>query len=222
MSATIVALHGFLGCGADWAAVQAASSFRARWVCPDLFAPSTNGFARPPEISQAWLVGYSFGARLALRWLTGQPERWQGALLLSVNPGNFMTDAQRAEREQADRRWAAAFRAEGWEAVLARWNTQQIFSGRGGPSRREADFDRARLAEALENHSVAGQFTDQAKLPGRLVWLAGAEDGKFVSLLGSMRSTGFPGTFSTVAGAGHRLLFDAPGAVAAALDQLTA
>jgi pimeloyl-ACP methyl ester carboxylesterase len=37
-----------------------------------------------------------------------------------------------------------------------------------------------------------------------------------------MRDTGFPGVFSVVPDAGHRLLHDAPGAVAEALDRLTA
>jgi hypothetical protein len=37
-----------------------------------------------------------------------------------------------------------------------------------------------------------------------------------------MRDTGFPGTFSVVPDAGHRLLPDAPRAVAEALDRLTA
>jgi 2-succinyl-6-hydroxy-2,4-cyclohexadiene-1-carboxylate synthase len=223
MSGRVVALHGFLGCGADWQAVRAASTARLDWICPDLFARhSSEAPWLLPAGEPAWLLGYSYGARRALQLLADEPSRWRGAVLVSVNPGNFMTDAQRAERKQADRDWAAAFRHEDWSRLLARWNAQGVFAGSAGPRRVEADFDRTKLADALENFSVADQFVDQAKLTGRLVWMAGGGDSKFVRLLESMRDTGFPGTFSVVAAAGHRLLHDAPGAVAEALDRLTA
>jgi alpha-beta hydrolase superfamily lysophospholipase len=52
--------------------------------------------------------------------------------------------------------------------------------------------------------------------------MAGERDGKFVTLQASMRDAGFPGTFPLVEGAGHRLLVEAPDAVAAALDHLVA
>jgi hypothetical protein len=74
----------------------------------------------------------------------------------------------------------------------------------------------------LRDLSVAGQFTDPLRLPSNLVWMAGERDGKFVTLQASMRDAGFPGTFPRVEGAGHRLLIEAPNAVAAALDHLVA
>ena len=222
MSATIVALHGFLGRGSDWDAVRAAAGGNLRWICPDLFAPGGGDFASPPVVDEpAWLAGYSFGARLALRWLEDDPRRWRGALLVSANPGNFLSDAGREARRVSDTRWAEAFRRESWEPLMAEWNGQEVFGGAPMPSRAEADFDRAKLADALEKFSVAGQFTDPARLRGPLVWLAGERDRKFAGILDSMREAGFPGTFLPVAGAGHRLLQEAPEAVAAALGRLT-
>ena len=223
MSATIVALHGFLGRGSDWDAVRAASKADAHWLCPDLFAPGAGDLrALPPFGGKAWLAGYSFGARLALRWLTAHPDRWHGALLLSVNPGNFQTEVQREERRQTDRAWARDFRSEAWDVLVAKWNAQDVFAGRACPLRGEKDFDRAKLAAALEDFSVADQFTDPLRLPSRLTWMAGGRDDKFAGLQTSMREAGFPGTFSVVDGAGHRLLTEAPDAVAAALDDLVA
>jgi len=223
MSATIVALPGFLGSGSDWHAVQAAAKADARWWCPDLFARGAGDLCAVPDFEgKAWLAGYSFGARLALRWLTAQPERWHGALLLSVNPGNFQTDVQREERRRTDRAWARAFRSEAWDGLVAEWNAQDIFAGRAGPPREEKDFDRAKLAAALEDFSVADQFTDTMRLPGALVWMAGEGDAKFRALLDEMRNAGFPGSFFAVPGAGHRLLQEAPEEVARALDRLTA
>ena len=74
----------------------------------------------------------------------------------------------------------------------------------------------------LVEDSVAGQFTDPLRLPTHLVWMAGARDAKFVRLQNLMRDAGFPGTFPVVGEAGHRLLLEAPEAVAGALDDLVA
>jgi pimeloyl-ACP methyl ester carboxylesterase len=74
----------------------------------------------------------------------------------------------------------------------------------------------------MERFSVAAQFTDPLRLPPRLTWLAGARDAKFAGLQSAMREAGFPGTFLLVGEAGHRLLGEAPAAVAAALDDLVA
>lgn len=219
---TIVALHGFLGCGRDWDAVRAHGPSGARWICPDLFAPTAESW-EPPEVDgDVWLAGYSFGARLALRWITAEPARWRGALLLSVDPGNFQTDSDRAMRRKADAAWAVAFREEPWDRVLHRWNAQAVLAGSATPRRDESAFSRTRLAEALEKFSVADQWTDPLRLEGAFSWMAGGADGKFSALLESMRCAGFPGSFTSVAGAGHRLLHEAPEAVAAALGRLVA
>jgi pimeloyl-ACP methyl ester carboxylesterase len=106
--------------------------------------------------------------------------------------------------------------------LVSKWNAQDVFAGSAGQLREEKDFDRAKLAAALEDFSVADQFTDTMVLAGDFVWLAGDGDAKFRALLDEMRNAGFPGSFFPVPGAGHRLLQDAPAAVAAALDRLTA
>lgn len=143
-------------------------------------------------------------------------------MLLSANPGNFQSDQERAARRAADDLWAKAFRQDPWNDVLDRWNAQDVLAGGTAPLRTEADYDRAKLSAALRDLSVAGQFTDPMRLPSNLVWMAGERDGKFVTLQASMRDAGFPGSFPLVEGAGHRLLIEAPNAVAAALDHLVA
>lgn len=222
MNGTVVALPGFLGKGSDWAEVRAASQAGLRWICLDLFARGAEP-VRPPAVEgPCWLAGYSFGARLALRWLQEAPEKWEGALLLSVDPGNFQTEEERVARRKSDADWSAAFRAERWEVMTDHWNGQAVFQNNTAPVREERDFDRGKLAAALVEDSVAGQFTDPLRLPTRLVWMAGARDGKFVRLQNQMRDAGFPGTFPVVGEAGHRLLLEAPQAVAGALDDLVA
>lgn len=222
MNGTVVALPGFLGRGGDWEEVRAASQAGLRWICLDLFAPGAEP-VRPPAVEgPCWLAGYSFGARLALRWLQDAPEKWEGALLLSVNPGNFQTEEERVARRASDADWSAAFRTERWEVVTDRWNAQAVFQDGDAPPREERDFDREKLAAAFRDYSVADQFTDILRLPVPLVWMAGARDGKFVRLQNLMRNAGFPGTFPVVGEAGHRLLHEAADAVAGALDDLVA
>jgi len=143
-------------------------------------------------------------------------------LLLSANPGNFQSDRDRAARREADHRRAAAFRAELWDEVVRLWNAQELFAGSPAVVRAETDYDRDRLATALRELSVADQFTDPLRLPDRLVWMAGGADKKFVALQKETRNAGFPGMFLVVEGAGHRLLLEAPEAVASALDDLVA
>lgn len=222
MSTKIVALHGFLGRGSDWQAVREVSTDGLDWICPDLFAPGMAGFEPPAVDGPCWLAGYSFGARLALRWLQQTPDRWRGALLLSVNPGNFQSEEDRAARRASDAAWAEAFRRDSWEILLHRWDTQPVLASSPAPRREEKDFDRGKLARALVEYSVADEFTDPLRLPPRLTWLAGARDEKFADLQKAMRDAGFPGTFEVVEGAGHRLLSEAPSAVAAALGNLVA
>lgn len=222
MKRAVIALPGFLGSGSDWHAVRAASKSDFEWICPDLFGSGVCTFD-PPETNDAcWLAGYSFGARLALSWLQKEPARWCGALLLSVNPGNFLNGTERAMRRQADADWAAAFEQDPWCDVVDRWNNQTVLAGCPARRREEADFDRTKLAAALRHFSVASQFTDPLRLPNRLTCMAGERDSKFCALQTSMREAGFPGIFLTVRGAGHRLLDEAPAAVAGALDDLVA
>ena len=222
MKPRIVALPGFLGRGSDWDQVRANSKCGAEWICPNLFAPGAASFD-PPEIEgPCWLAGYSFGARLALRWMQDAPDRYLGALLLSVNPGNFQSDDERAVRRTSDENWASRFREDAWDDLTSAWDAQEIFGGQPAPGRSESDFDRAKLALALTKFSVADQFADPLRLPSRITWLAGALDKKFCGLLDDMRRAGFPGSFLRVEEAVHRLLSEAPEAVAAALDDLVA
>ncbi len=217
----LVALHGFLGRGSDWDAVRSASRAPLAWICPDLFASEAQDFAVPPALpDKAWLAGYSFGARLALRWLQAEPDRWHGALLLSANPGNFQTDAERSARTVSDRAWARRFGLEDWDTLVAAWHAQEVLAGGPSPRREEKNFDRGKLGRALVEYSAADQFTDPLRLDGSFFWLAGAEDAKFAKLLGSMRAAGFPGSFFEVPSAGHRLLSEAPDVIASALDRL--
>ena len=222
MKTRLIALPGFLGSGEDWDPVRAQSKADLEWICPNLFTPDSIGFASPVGDEPAWLAGYSFGARLALRWMNENPGRWLGALLLSANPGNFQLENERVLRHAADAAWGRAFRGQPWDSVMMRWNAQDVFGDARAPLRLENGYSRGRLAEALENSSVADQFTDPLRLPSRLAWLAGEMDRKFVALQESERQAGFPGVFLTVPGVGHRLLHEAPGAVAAALDDLVA
>jgi pimeloyl-ACP methyl ester carboxylesterase len=109
----VLFLHGFMGSGADWAAVISALDERFYCVAPDLpghgrslgltpQAYTINGAAKMLRelldglgISRAALAGYSMGGRLALYLALRHPEECPGLFLESASPG--IEDA--AERE---------------------------------------------------------------------------------------------------------------------------
>ncbi|HRC56005.1 MAG TPA: alpha/beta fold hydrolase, partial [Kofleriaceae bacterium] len=77
-----------------------------------------------PALSQAVVVGYSLGARVALGLLAeGLTRR---AILIGVNPG--LASAERASRQRADAAWVELLLQEGVEAFAARWEAQDLFA----------------------------------------------------------------------------------------------
>ena len=56
MKPVILALSGFLGRGADWDAVRAASRADVQWICPDLFAPGDTLWEPPETAAPCWLA----------------------------------------------------------------------------------------------------------------------------------------------------------------------
>jgi hypothetical protein len=88
------------------------------------------------------------------------PDRYLGAVLLSVNPGNFQSDDERAVRRAADDLWAEAFRKDPWNDVSARWNSQDVLAC-------TCWFHSS--GKTLRRSSVGGGFVDRRKSFLRLV-----------------------------------------------------
>jgi 2-succinyl-6-hydroxy-2,4-cyclohexadiene-1-carboxylate synthase len=184
----ITALHGFLGLPSDW----------------DFLREAGFDIATPPREGDANL-GYSRGGRLALQALL-DGAKYKAAVLIStrVSPATESREA-----------WARRFEHDDWETLLRDWNAQPLFGGHV-LSRREEDFDRAELARQLrENVPAALPRLHELTLP--TLWIAGARDAKYVAEAELAASRAPGAAVEIVEGAAHRVPWERPDAVVAAL-----
>lgn len=160
----LICLHGFLGRGADWDFLRDAG-FEVK--APSLFSGDSLDDIKPSAGDT--LLGYSMGARIALRLLQKYPVR---AVLVSSGltfhePG----------RQELNETWAKRFESEPWDSVIEAWNAQGVFGGRANPLvRNEADYDRAKLAAAMRDWAPASI----ANITSPTLWIAGEDDAKYV------------------------------------------
>jgi 2-succinyl-6-hydroxy-2,4-cyclohexadiene-1-carboxylate synthase len=237
----LLALHGFLGRPSDWD--ELAASLPGATVEPiDLWAmldrPEVIDWTSMSAVLDAtlvdalgaddgrpaFLVAYSFGARLALssRLLSRRGRAVRGVCLVSCNPGLADDDTTaREERRATDEAWAA--RIMTWPApeIWRAWDAQPALSGPGQPPPREGlPASRETLARALTRFSLASQLDLRPRLRawiGPLLWVTGVRDAKFEGIARGLSESGVPAAFVTCADAGHRVPWDNPSAFADAL-----
>lgn len=213
----IYALHGFLGRPEDWEGVFGAGQAR----CPDLFvldeiknglwgwSERFNAAVQRESCTPRILCGYSLGGRLALHALLAAPDLWDAAIILSAHPG-LACSSERLERCASDKIWAARFRNEPWEGVLAAWDSQKIFThDPPNKSRLEVAFDREALAAVFEHWSLGLQDDlrpSLAALDLPILFVTGALDAAYSSLGASLRLRSKTSRCLSLPLAGHRLL----------------
>jgi len=237
----LLALHGFLGRPSDWGEL-AASFPEATVTAIDLWAmldqpevtdwPSMStaldatliDAAGADDNRPAFLVAYSFGARVALssalRSARGRPIR--GVCLVSCNPGLAEGDlTARDERRVTDGAWSERILTWPEPEIWRAWDAQPVLSGPGPtPLRDGLPASRETLARALTRFSLAGQPDFRPRLRawgGPLLWVTGARDAKFEGIARELSESGVPAAFVTCADAGHRVPWDNPAAFADAL-----
>ncbi|MEX2579460.1 MAG: alpha/beta fold hydrolase [Verrucomicrobiales bacterium] len=211
----IVALHGNLGCAADWqdlgiAGLEAVDLWDYSHLSFSDFAGELTRHL-VEESERPILAGYSLGGRLALHALAAYPGRWKGAVILSAHPGLFSVE-ERIARRAADELWAERAREMRWDEFLKTWNRQGVFSGEEVPLDRVAlEPRREAIARGFENWSLGRQENLRPRLQSfaaPVLWLTGERDRKFNELGAKMRGV-FPDCrHEVVAGHGHRLLSD--------------
>ena len=141
----LLLLHGFTGRGTSWAAHARALARRFRTIVVDLPGHGRSGTARPERMSvertaddlatilersdavPAHVVGYSLGARVALRLAIAHPASVDRLVLESASAG-LDTDAERAARREADEALARRLEVDGIDAFVAEWEAQPIFA----------------------------------------------------------------------------------------------
>ncbi|WP_295879864.1 alpha/beta fold hydrolase [uncultured Thiohalocapsa sp.] len=228
-------LHGFTGTGADWdfwpatAPAALAPDLPGHGDSPDPrgdFAAETERLLAVLPAGVERLVGYSLGGRIALCLLAAAPQRFTAATIVSAHPGLFNA-GQRDGRRAVDQRWIALLRTAGIAAFVDAWERQALFASQDRlPADVLAAQRRRRLAQRAEGLAASLACCGLAEMPdtwaalrrwpGRLSWLAGARDDKFVAIAERVARER-PGTqVHIVPDAGHNLLLEAPAAVLAA------
>ena len=164
----VLLLHGFTGTSDAWDTIGADLVARHRILVPCL--PGHGGTSASPEAmsveatadalaallatrdaAPAHVVGYSLGARVALRLVVAHPEVVDRLVLESPSAG-LPTEAERAARRAADEALAARIEADGIERFVDEWERNPVFAGATSP-----DPDRvARVREMRLGNDPAG------------------------------------------------------------------
>lgn len=165
----ITALHGFLGRPSDWDFLKDAG-----------FDVDARELDDVPPAGDT-LLGYSMGGRIALHALL-DGAKYARAVIVSAGLGIEGDDA-RAARRAADEKWATRFEHDDWEIVLRDWNAQPLFGG-DVRVRRERDYDRRRVVDALRRWSPGvlpplAPRLHEIEIP--VLWMAGERDAKYVA-----------------------------------------
>lgn len=169
------------------------------------------------EITQATLVGYSMGGRLALYLALHFPERFPKAVVESASPG-LKTEAERCARVQHDCAWADRIEAN-FADFLAQWYEQPLFESlRQHPQFEQIVQQRSQqfpteLAKSLRAMSTGHQPSLWKKLQAHqnpILLIVGARDRKFIAINQEMQSLCKTATLVIVPHTGHNVHIEDP------------
>jgi 2-succinyl-6-hydroxy-2,4-cyclohexadiene-1-carboxylate synthase len=143
----LLLLHGFTGRGTSWGAHADAFARHARVIAVDLPGHGRSGAADPGRMTvertaddlvailrqsaatPADVLGYSLGARIALRLAVAHPEVVARLVLESPSAG-LETERDRRDRRAADEALATRIELDGTEAFVDEWERIPVFATR--------------------------------------------------------------------------------------------
>jgi len=245
----LLLLHGFTGSGRSWEGglAEAAIDSGFRVIAPDLpghggTAWRAGGAGSPDEPSRAAIervaddlmellrvlghdrehvVGYSMGARVALRLAISHPDCVR-SLVLEAPSAGIEDAADRAARWAADDALARTLERDGIESFVDSWERTPVLAGeaRLGPKTRAAlreirlSHDPAGLAASLRaaGHGAMEPLHGRlAEITARTLVIVGADDP--VRERAAAVAAGVPGArLVMIDGAGHAPHLEAPDA----------
>lgn len=224
----IVFVPGFTQPASSWDRVRAGlAGDHVALDVPDGLDFTATAHAIGDAGGRAIYVAYSMGGRLALRLAVDRPDLVAGLALLSASPG-IADDAARAARRRSDDALACDVERDGVDTFLSRWLAQPMFS--------MLDADDADIAARRTSNTV-DRLTHQLRVLGQgaqePLWsrlheltmpvevAAGALDAKYARLAREMAaSIGTNARVDIVAGLGHALHLQDPGAPRAVVERL--
>ncbi|OGB67137.1 MAG: 2-succinyl-6-hydroxy-2,4-cyclohexadiene-1-carboxylate synthase [Caldithrix sp. RBG_13_44_9] len=230
----LVFLHGFLGSVDDWN--FAVDHFVSDYCCLRIDLPGHGQtrladpaqYAMPStarllielldklKMSQAHLLGYSMGGRLALYLGVHYPDRFLKIILESASPG-LEDSREQKQRQEQDERLAQALEKKELEQFLREWYNLPLFQNLSlHPSFREMfqrrlQNDPLDLARSLRQMGTGSQPSlwsrlSEVQLP--VLLLAGEKDQKFRDLAIQMQERNSQFRISVVESCGHTIHFE--------------
>jgi 2-succinyl-6-hydroxy-2,4-cyclohexadiene-1-carboxylate synthase len=164
----LLLLHGFTGRGTAWGSHATAFARTFRVVTVDLPGHGRTGVAAPDRMTveqtaddlatilrqadaaPADVLGYSLGARIALRLAVAHPEAVSRLVLESPSAG-LATAAERGARRAADEALAERIESDGIDAFVTDWERQPVFASHASlPTARAARLRAMRLRNRPE------------------------------------------------------------------------
>jgi 2-succinyl-6-hydroxy-2,4-cyclohexadiene-1-carboxylate synthase len=160
----LLLIHGFTGRGSDWAPFLPALRRSATTIAIDLLGHGVSDSPADPlrhaverqaadaaailhelGVEPADVVGYSLGARVALRMAVASPHA-VGRLVLESPSAGIVDEEARTGRRAADEELAQVLDRDGLEAFVDRWENLPVFvSERALPPAVRARLHAARL-----------------------------------------------------------------------------
>jgi 2-succinyl-6-hydroxy-2,4-cyclohexadiene-1-carboxylate synthase len=242
-STKLLFLHGFMGCGADFASII--DTLLPGFCCltVDLpghgqtqvlnplgynvaaIAPALVTLLHRLSFAPCHLIGYSMGGRLALYLACRFPQMFTSVLLESASPG-LATEPKRCLRRQQDETLATELESGDWPAFLTRWYNQPLFSTLKRSPQFDEIFQRRlrnhphQLAQVLRGFGTGAQPSLWNRLPSlqmALTLVVGEQDLKFVQINQSIAAQLPFAHLNIMPGCGHVAHSECPTAFVAAL-----
>ena len=171
---SILALHGFTGCGDDFFGFSDKCKLVSDWHCPNLpghrgdIDHGVNAIMCDPTSTRVFLqnyikeifptpkllLGYSMGARAALHLALANPNKWRAIILISPNSG-IKNEGDRKIRRDEDHKLANRIEIEGTSSFIKRWKETPLIKSQKSI---RADWQK-RMHEGREQHSSLGLAT---------------------------------------------------------------
>lgn len=238
---TLLLLHGFTGSAQNWAAHLPVFSPFFRVVVVDILGHGRSSSPASPDaykienvasdllclldelaVSQAHLLGYSMGGRLALYLAVFHPQRWRSLLLESASPG-LETAVSRQERSAKDNELADWIEANSIEDFVDRWEQLPLWDSQ---QQLAAEIRQPLRQQRLQNNpvglanSLRGMGTGQqpslwphlSALQLPILLLAGELDSKFAAINQQMAAQIPNAKLEIIADAGHTIHLERPSA----------
>ncbi|MFQ5457417.1 MAG: 2-succinyl-6-hydroxy-2,4-cyclohexadiene-1-carboxylate synthase [Myxococcota bacterium] len=244
----LLLLHGFTGSADAWRDLLPVLGKRARTVAIDLpgHGPRDRQAAALERITPAGCVaavgarldalgirravvlGYSMGARVALRFARDHPERVAGLVLESAAFG-IRDPEERAARRRADEALAAGLLRDGLAPFVDAWMRQPLFASqaslpapvlaRARAMRMESDpAGLAACLRGLGQGSFPPAWDALPALRMPVLLLAGEHDAKYRDAAAEAAALLPRARVAIISGAGHTVHLEQPTAFAAAVE----